>query len=149
MTKVCRRLPPYPYPLKFPSFWLQRGSLCLDTVPFEVDTQLRINRTDSILPDSHGQIWKQFTATYRNDPDMFDENSHSKAETEQYVMRMLQLGGESRALVNRMITLWRKDAWRSTLNKWNATDIGYATFNIGTFHWMSALRLDEVRVRAG
>ncbi len=71
----------------------------------------------------------------------------SKEELEQYLLHALQLGRESKALVGRLITLWRKDAWRDALTRWNMTAVGRAKFNINTFCWMSGLRLDEVCAR--
>lgn len=116
-----------------------------ETLPDELDAALRVNRSDATLPDGHGQIWMQLTAAYRRKPHMFDENGTNKAQTERYVLQSLQLGRESESMVGRLITLWRKHRWREALTEWNITAVGYATFNITTFWWMAALRLDEVR----
>lgn len=75
---------------------------------------------------------------------MFDDEKNIKVDTERYILQTLQLGRESKAMVGKLVTLWRKKIWRETLTEWNATAMGYATFHIGTFGWMSALRLDEV-----
>ena len=126
--------------------WVGANATLLDTLTYELDALLRVNRKEATLPDSHAQLWRQLTAAHQHNPDMFDESKTTKTVTERYMLQQLQLGRESSGILWRLLTLWRRKAWRETLTEWNGTAVGYATFNINTFLWMSSLRLDEVRL---
>lgn len=94
---------------------------------------------DTVLPGNDGQIWKELVELHGDDPGMFNT---TKDVTVKHVVQALKVKIWQAA---RLITLWRKKVWREILTEWVATGLGYETFNLSTFSWMAALRLDEVR----
>lgn len=112
-----------------------------DTLPAHLRIQLRANREDIILPDSHGQIWTELAALSSNNGQLFQGSNRS---VEQEMLEHLRLSGRVKFPVRRLATLWRNLSWRPMITRWCRTSIGQATFNISTFEWMASCRIDDV-----
>lgn len=104
-------------------------------LPSGLDVQLRLNRTDTTLPDSHGQIWNQLMAIAP------PTGPKAKKSQEKEVVEALRLGGEQFP-TRRILTLYYNERWREMITRWCGTRLGQETFNISTCEWMSRLRVD-------
>ncbi|KAJ6789750.1 hypothetical protein PWT90_05750 [Aphanocladium album] len=119
---------------------LTRGA---DKLPPDLDQQLRMNRRDVMLPDSDGEIWSQVVQAQDRDKTLFDGN---KATTMKRLRAALQLGGDFKFPVDRVVTLWNNAPWREMLRRWSETEVGRGNFSVYMFEWMASLRIDGVRV---
>lgn len=111
-----------------------------DTLPTGLDVQLRVNRTDTTLPDSHGQIWNQLVSIAS--PAAGGKAGRRRRPQEKEVVEALRLGGEQFP-TRRVLTLYYNERWRDMITRWCATRLGQETFNISTCEWMCRLRVDE------
>lgn len=100
-----------------------------------------MNRQDATLIDSHGDVWAQVVAAVSRDPHLLHGNS---ADMEAQTLRALQLSGEIRFPLRRLVTIWRNERWREITTQWCATTVGRTTFQISTWDWMICHRIDDV-----
>lgn len=135
--------------------------MTIDTLPLELSIQLRANREDLSLRDSHGQIWRELSIIAQQDANWYrgqDEKASGgkkKDSTKGVAKRMevqlfqkLHLQGQTSFPIRRLGTLWRNDPWRSMIHEWCQFPLGQCTFNITTWEWMSSCRIDDVSVDA-
>lgn len=115
------------------------------TLPPELNVQLRVNRRDPNLPDSHGQIWTQLVLAAGQDNRLF---CGKKEDVKAQMLDVLRLSSEDRFPLDRLVTLWNNDRWRSMITRWCESELGRATLNISTFDWMASYRIDNVRLFA-
>ncbi|RBQ67586.1 hypothetical protein VDGD_21634 [Verticillium dahliae] len=92
------------------------------------------------MEDSHGQIWTQLVAASEHDDSL---SRGTAAEVEQKVMEALQLSGETKIPVRRLVTIWRNARWKTMATKWCGVPIGRETFKISTWEWMISCRMDD------
>ncbi|KID80877.1 hypothetical protein MGU_11700 [Metarhizium guizhouense ARSEF 977] len=112
-----------------------------DSLPRELDMQLRMNRRGSSLPDSAADMWMQLVQAQEQDGRLFHGN---KAAVQKRMREVLRLGGGDTFPAGRVVTLWRNDRWRSMITRWCRTEVGRGTFtNISTWEWMASLRIDN------
>ncbi|KAH7150718.1 hypothetical protein DER46DRAFT_512389, partial [Fusarium sp. MPI-SDFR-AT-0072] len=106
-------------------------SLCIDTLPVELDIKLRVNRRDLTLPDTYSQIWLQLVSAFDRDPTPFStERNGNKKGIEKRMLDILCLTSKSRFPNSRLVTLWRSKRWRLLITRWCRNSLGRATFNI-------------------
>jgi hypothetical protein len=103
--------------------------------------QLRANREDLILPDSHGHIWTEMVTLTEDNAEFFGGTTKIMEER---IAKTLGLHGQAKIPVRRLGTLWRNASWRPMITEWCQFPLGQSTFNISTFEWMSSCRIDEV-----
>lgn len=113
----------------------------IDALPAHLHIKLRANREDTILPDSHGQIWTELATLSSKDSKLFQG---SNKVVEQQMLQHLGLSGRVKFPVRRLATLWKNTNWNPTITKWCQFPIGQATFTISTFEWMASCRIDDV-----
>lgn len=131
-----------------------------DTLPLELSIQLRANREDLSLPDSHGQIWTELSTLAQQDAEWYrpppaDAAAGSRPglptglakRMEAQLTEKLGLQGQTTFPVRRLGTLWRNEHWRTMITEWCQYPLGQSTFNISTWEWMSSCRIDEVGPR--
>ncbi|KAJ6439243.1 integral membrane protein [Purpureocillium lavendulum] len=111
-----------------------------DTLPPELNHKLRMNRRDTMMADSHGDIWVQLVAAASKEPGMFHGNDD---EMKAQMRRALRLSGEPGFPLRRLATIWRYERWRQMATRWCQTTVGRATFEISTWDWMIRLRIDD------
>ena len=114
----------------------------LDALPPLLNTKLRVNRRDILLPDSHGQIWMQLVQASLQDDRLFRGKKH---EVESQMLDILQLKATPRFPISRLITLWNNERWKPMITRWCETALGRGLFNISTWEWMASDRIDDVR----
>jgi hypothetical protein len=112
-----------------------------DELPHELHLKLRANREDSILPDTHGQIWAELATLSSKDETLFVGTS---AAMEQQILEKLGLNGRARFPIKRLCTLWKNSKWKEMMTRWCQSAIGRLTFNLSTCEWMAGCRIDEV-----
>lgn len=113
-----------------------------DRLPPHLRIQLRANREDILLPDTHGQIWTELATLSSNNGQLFQGSNRS---VEQEMLEQLRLSSRVKFPVRRLATLWKNLSWRPMITRWCRTLIGQATFTISTFEWMASCRIDDVR----
>ncbi len=74
--------------LKHDELWWVCDIYDRDTLPSEISIQLRANRADPILPDSHGQVWKELATLASTDERIFQG---SNAAIEKEMLQRLRL----------------------------------------------------------
>ncbi|KAJ6436772.1 Maltose permease MAL31 [Purpureocillium lavendulum] len=111
-----------------------------DTLPPKLNLELRMNRQDAMMADSHGDIWVQLVAAASEKPGMFHGNDD---EMKAQMRRALRLSGEPGFPQHRLATIWRNERWRQMATRWCQTTVGRATFQISTWDWMIRLRIDD------
>lgn len=100
-----------------------------------------MNRQNTMMADSHGDIWVQLVAAASRKPGMFHGNDD---EMRAQMLRALRLSGEAGFSLRRLATIWRNERWRQMATRWCQTTVGRATFHISTWDWMIRLRTDDV-----
>lgn len=110
-------------------------------LPLELSVQLRANREDGVLLDSHGQIWNELVSLVRHDTLRFQGNAK---QVEEQMVKALCLKSHGKFPSKRLGTLWRNEQWRSVITELCQFSFGRNLFNISTFEWMSSCRLDDV-----
>jgi hypothetical protein len=103
-----------------------------------------MNRQDPIMADGHGEIWVQVVAAASRNPDLFHGTC---ADMERQMLSALQLSGEIKFPLRRLVTVWRNERWRAMTTRWCQTTVGRATFQISTWDWMICHRIDDVGPR--
>lgn len=94
----------------------------VDRLPWDLATQMRLNRTDLTMPDSHGQIWMQLVsiASQAGDGDAIANSSSRDGSSDisdppivdHKFAESLRLGSEQRFPTWRLVTLWYHKRWR-------------------------------------
>ncbi len=115
--------------------------LVLDRLPPRLRIQLRANRPDSTLPDSHGQVWMELVALAEADHTLFQGTNGSLQDE---MLQTLGLSNRVQFPMRRLVTLWKNDRWRQLTSQWCRTSIGRATFNVSLWEEMARCRIDEV-----
>ena len=123
----------------------------------ELSIQLRANREDLSLPDTHGQIWTELALLAEQDAEWYlpsaGEGSYGAPNRvkkgitksmEAQLVQKLGLTGNTSFPVRRLGTLWRNEVWRRMITEWCQFPLGLTTFNITTWEWMSSCRIDDV-----
>jgi len=100
-----------------------------------------MNRRDTMMADSHGDIWVQLVAVASRKPGMFQGNDDGMRAQ---MRRALCLSGEPGFPLGRLATIWRNERWRQMATRWCQTTVGRATFQISTWDWMIRLRIEDV-----
>lgn len=116
-----------------------------DTLPDNLNLQLRLNRKDPTLVDSHGQIWAQIMAASDKNDRLLREEKCDVLKHE--ITSTLQLSSDVNFPMSRLVTVWRNERWREMTNQWCETTVGRDTFKISTWHWMISIRIDDVGPR--
>lgn len=113
-----------------------------DTLPPEIQIELRANRSGTVLPDSHGQIWTELATCVGQDKSgtLF---SGAREEVELRMSRLLQLNGREQFPVRRLAILWKNDRWRTFVTTLCERKMGKDLFNISTFQKFSSYRIDD------
>jgi len=113
-----------------------------DTLPPEIQIELRANRSGTVLPDSHGQIWTELATCFEQDKsgELF---SGAREEVELRMSRLLQLNGREQFPVRRLAILWKNDRWRAFVTRLCERKMGRDLFNISTFQKLSSYRIDD------
>jgi hypothetical protein len=113
-----------------------------DTLPAEISIQLRANRVDPTLPDSHGQLWNEL-ATLASTNERIFQGSNTVIEKE--MLQRLRLNSTGAKFpIHRLVTLWKNDNWRKMITSWCSNPLGQATFNVSTWDLMARCRVDDV-----
>ncbi|KAF5230268.1 hypothetical protein FAUST_9889 [Fusarium austroamericanum] len=115
-----------------------------DTLPVELDTKLRSNRSVLSLPDTHGQIWAQLASASERDPTLFSSQTNkNKKALEQRMRDIACLSSQVKFPVSRLVTLWRNDRWRKMVTEWCQTNLGRSLFNVSTWERLASYRIDN------
>lgn len=103
-----------------------------NTLPPEIQIELRANRSGTVLPDSHGQIWTELATCAEQDKSgkLF---SGARDEVELRMSRLLQLNGREEFPVRRLAILWKNDRWRAFVTRLCERKMGRDLFNISAF----------------
>lgn len=118
-----------------------------DTLPPDLNLQLRANRYDTLLPDSHCDKWMLLTLAHAQDNALFDG---TKTEIQHRIRHLLRLGPRDSFPAARVVTLWRNNRWRDMLTRWCETEIGRSMLTkLSTLEWMASLHIDSVSGRRG
>jgi hypothetical protein len=122
-----------------------------DTLPPEIQIELRANRSGTVLPDSHSQIWTELATCAEQDKSgrLF---SSAREEVELRMSRLLQLNGREQFPVRRLAILWKNDRWRAFVTRLCERKMGKDLFNISIFQNLSSYRIDDFifeRLEAG
>lgn len=120
---------------------LSESNLPLDRLPPQLCVQLRANRQDSTLPDSHGQVWMELAALANTDSSLFQRTT---GPIQDEMLQMLGLSGRIQFPIRRLVTLWRNSSWKKMITRWCETSIGRATFNVSLWEEMARCRIDDV-----
>ncbi|MGH7963170.1 MAG: hypothetical protein ACRERD_15295, partial [Candidatus Binatia bacterium] len=113
-----------------------------DTLPKELNLQLRVNRRGSSLPDRPGDMWIQLVLAAEQDDGLF---RGTKSEVQKRIREVLRLGHADTFPAGRVVTLWRNQRWRTMITRWYRTEVGRgACTSISTWEWMASLRIDSV-----
>jgi hypothetical protein len=126
--------------------WVSRVRDCkltqnADTLPPLLHIKLRVNREDTLLPDSHGQIWSELIALSSIQDGMFQG---SATKVEEQLSEHLRLNSRAKCPVNRLAMLWNNKRWKEMITEWCSIAIGRATFSVRLFAWMMGCRIDDV-----
>ena len=119
------------------------ANMPLDALPPTLSIQLRVNRRDLLLPDSHGQIWMQLVMASKQDDRLF---RGKKPEVESQMLNILCLGSAPKFPISRLVTLWNNERWKSMITCWCETAVGRGSFNISIWEWMASRRIDDVSI---
>ncbi|KAF4806473.1 hypothetical protein CGCSCA5_v014353 [Colletotrichum siamense] len=114
-----------------------------DRLPYDLNVELRVNRRDPSLPNSHGETWLMldlFTSLQRQSNEQQDGGSAIVDET--YVKKV-HSSSEMYLPTRRLVTLWNNHRWRPILTRWCCTRLGLDTFDISYFEWIASLGIDE------
>ncbi|TWU71554.1 hypothetical protein ED733_003110 [Metarhizium rileyi] len=111
-----------------------------DTISYEQNLHLRVNRKVVAQADSHGDIWRQAVAAESQNPGVFHGNQEDMMDQMAHILRLYD---ESGVPLRRLVTLWRNERWRAMITKWCSTTVGRATFRISTWEWMISCRIDD------
>lgn len=113
-----------------------------DTLPPEIQIELRANRSGTVLPDSHGQIWTELATCAEQDKSgkLFHG---AREEVEIRMSRLLQLNGREQFPVRRLAILWKNDRWRAFVTRLCERKMGKDLFNISIFQELSSYRIDD------
>ena len=113
-----------------------------DTLPVELQIELRANRSGTVLPDTHGQIWTELRTCVEQDKSgtMF---SGVRGDIEAQMSRALRLNTREQFPVRRLAILWKNDRWRTFVTRLCSRAAGKNLFNISTFQKLSSHRIDD------
>jgi hypothetical protein len=117
------------------------SNIPIDRLPPRLRVQLRANRQDSTLPDSHGQVWIELVALADTDSRLFQGTS---GPIQDEMLQTLGLSGRIQFPIRRLVTLWKNSSWRQMITRWVQTSIGRATFNVSLWEEMARCRIDDV-----
>lgn len=112
------------------------------TLPDRTNLQLRVNRKDPVMVDSHGQIWAQVVAASSKNDKLLREDKTDILKAE--ITETLHLSGDIHFPISRLVTIWRNERWREMTSQWCETTVGRDTFKISTWNWMISYRMDDV-----
>ena len=113
-----------------------------DTLPLELQIELRANRSGTVLPDTHGQIWTELRTCAEQDKSgtMF---SGARGDIEARMSRTLRLNTREQFPVRRLAILWKNDRWQTFVTRLCSRTAGRNLFNISTFQKLSSYRIDD------
>ncbi|TWU71552.1 hypothetical protein ED733_003002 [Metarhizium rileyi] len=112
-----------------------------DTLPPDLNLQLRANRYDTLLPDTHCDKWMLLTLAHAQDNTLFDG---TKTEIQHRIRHLLRLGPRDSFPAARVVTLWRNNRWRDMLTRWCETEISRSILTkLSTLEWMASLHIDS------
>jgi hypothetical protein len=122
---------------------LKETNFLLDQLPARLRIQLRANRQDSTLPDSHGQVWMELVTLATADSTLF-QGTNGPIQDE--MLQTLGLSGRVAFPIRRLVTLWKNSHWQQIITRWCQTSIGQATFNVSLWEEMARCRIDDVSI---
>ncbi|KAF9782549.1 hypothetical protein IL306_011661 [Fusarium sp. DS 682] len=102
------------------------------TLPDRLNLQLRVNRRDPVMVDSHGQIWAQVVAASSKNDKLLREDKTDILKGE--ITEALHLSSDIYFPVSRLVTIWRNERWRDMTSRWCETTVGRDTFKISTWN---------------
>ncbi|KAJ6437560.1 6-hydroxy-D-nicotine oxidase [Purpureocillium lavendulum] len=111
-----------------------------DALPPELNLALRMNRRDTTMADSHGDIWVQLATAASGRPGNF---RGTVDEMKEQMLDALRLSSDTGFPLSRLVAIWRNERWRHMTTRWCETTVGRATFQISTWDWMICNRIDD------
>ncbi|KAG6153862.1 hypothetical protein E4U35_000598 [Claviceps purpurea] len=111
-----------------------------DSISFEENMKLRMNKKDVTQPDSHGDVWLHIVTVVSHKPELF-QGKASEILTD--MANTLGLGRDNGVPMARLVMLWRNEIWRGMATAWCRTAVGRATFRISTWSPMITCRIDD------
>ncbi|KAI1097120.1 hypothetical protein F4804DRAFT_328591 [Jackrogersella minutella] len=112
----------------------------IDRLPPQLSVQLRANRLDPTLPDSHGQVWMELVSLAKADATLF-QGKNGPIQDE--MLQTLGLSGRVKFPIRRLVTLWKNSTWREMITEWCQTSVGRATFNLSLWEEMARCGIDD------
>ncbi|KAJ3525306.1 hypothetical protein NM208_g11697 [Fusarium decemcellulare] len=110
-------------------------------LPDWLNLELRVNRKDPMMVDSHGQIWTQVVAASSINKKLLREKKKGILKGE--IRESLYMSSDIDFPVPRLAGIWRNERWREITSQWCETTVGRDTFNISTWYWMITCRMDD------
>jgi hypothetical protein len=120
---------------------MSQSNIPIDRLPPRLRVQLRANRQDSTLPDSHGQVWMELVAFADTDSSLF-QGTNGPIQDE--MLQTLGLSGRIQFPIRRLVTLWKNTGRQRMITRWCRILIGRATFNVSLWEEMARFRIDDV-----
>lgn len=126
---------------EFVSTLLNWAKCLTEQLPGRLRIQLRANRQDSTLPDSHGQVWMELVALAGADNTLFQGTT---GPIQDEMLQTLGLSGRVQFPIRRLVTLWKNNNWQQMITSWCRASIGRALFNVSLWEEMARYRIDDV-----